>query len=151
MFQEAPRGIADRVLLGLIPTSERSWPTACACLKPTSGGWLHIHINVDTRHLRDQLLCDSQCQEDKTSQTISLSEHQATIICNHLDVPSNSQSRELLWGYCADEVASKIASILLNTHRKPWRVTIGHIECVKSYAPHVDHIVIDLECRPELL
>jgi tRNA wybutosine-synthesizing protein 3 len=33
---------ADRVLLGLIPSSENAWFTALQLLKP-SGGWLHVH------------------------------------------------------------------------------------------------------------
>ena len=41
--------MADRVNLGLIPSSEMSWPTACAALKPDRGGILHIHANVTTR------------------------------------------------------------------------------------------------------
>jgi len=37
--------IADRVLLGLLPSSEQAWPLAVGCLKP-SGGWMHVHENV---------------------------------------------------------------------------------------------------------
>jgi tRNA wybutosine-synthesizing protein 3 len=33
---------ADRVFLGLIPSSQNSWTTALKLLRP-SGGWLHIH------------------------------------------------------------------------------------------------------------
>lgn len=44
-----PRGIADRVNLGLIPSSESGWLTACAALRPDTGGWLHIHGNVSCR------------------------------------------------------------------------------------------------------
>ncbi|OQV12634.1 putative tRNA wybutosine-synthesizing protein 2-like protein [Hypsibius exemplaris] len=43
----APVGVADRVILGLIPSSEISWATACRCLKPDTGGVLHVHANVD--------------------------------------------------------------------------------------------------------
>jgi tRNA wybutosine-synthesizing protein 3 len=38
-------GVADRVNLGLIPTSEAGWPCAVDVLKPT-GGWMHVHDNV---------------------------------------------------------------------------------------------------------
>jgi tRNA G37 N-methylase Trm5 len=38
-------GIADRVNLGLIPSSKQGWPLAVACLKPC-GGWIHVHDNV---------------------------------------------------------------------------------------------------------
>ena len=41
----APAGVADRVLLGLLPDSERAWPTAVAALR-SSGGVLHVHGNV---------------------------------------------------------------------------------------------------------
>ena len=43
---------ADRVNLGLIPSSEEGWPIACAALKSSTGGWLHIHGNVATYHTR---------------------------------------------------------------------------------------------------
>lgn len=98
---------------------------------------------MDTKHHQ---LSDDKNQEDRT---ISHGEQTSMSLDRSLSM------RELSWRSCADEVASKISSILINTHRltdgKHWTVTIRHIECVKSYAPHVDHIVVDLECRPEFL
>ena len=38
--------IADRVFLGLLPSSELVWEHAVNCLKQT-GGYLHIHMNVE--------------------------------------------------------------------------------------------------------
>lgn len=38
--------IADRVFLGLLPSSESVWDDSIACLKD-SGGFLHIHMNVE--------------------------------------------------------------------------------------------------------
>jgi len=35
----------DRVMLGLLPSSEKGWPLALAALKP-EGGWLHLHGNA---------------------------------------------------------------------------------------------------------
>ena len=40
-------GVADRVNLGLLPSSEPGWPVAAAVLKPR-GGMLHVHGNVFT-------------------------------------------------------------------------------------------------------
>jgi tRNA G37 N-methylase Trm5 len=37
-------GCADRVVLGLIPSSARAWPAALRLLKP-AGGVLHVHMN----------------------------------------------------------------------------------------------------------
>ena len=39
----APRGVADHVLLGLIPDSSGGWPTAVRALREDLGGWLHVH------------------------------------------------------------------------------------------------------------
>ncbi|KAG2688300.1 hypothetical protein I3760_09G088800 [Carya illinoinensis] len=41
----APKGVADRVCLGLLPTSEGSWVTAVRALR-IEGGTLHVHGNV---------------------------------------------------------------------------------------------------------
>eukprot|EP00118_Oscarella_pearsei_P013558 m.109586 g.109586 ORF g.109586 m.109586 type:complete len:377 (+) comp37354_c0_seq1:23-1153(+) len=43
----APVGVADRVNLGLLPSSEIGWEAACLSLKVESGGWLHVHGNVN--------------------------------------------------------------------------------------------------------
>ena len=43
----APVGVADRVLLGLLPHAEMSWETALKALKP-EGGVLHVHSNVNS-------------------------------------------------------------------------------------------------------
>ncbi|GLD95098.1 hypothetical protein PINS_up003723 [Pythium insidiosum] len=39
--------VADRVNLGLLPTSEKAWPLAVQVMKP-AGGWMHVHDNVAT-------------------------------------------------------------------------------------------------------
>ena len=44
------RGIADRVLLGLLPSSEAAWKPAISTLKE-QGGNLHIHMNVEEEHI----------------------------------------------------------------------------------------------------
>lgn len=41
----APKGVADRVCLGLLPSSEGSWVTAIRSLRK-EGGMLHVHGNV---------------------------------------------------------------------------------------------------------
>jgi len=39
------QGAADRVLLGLLPSSQCAWKAALVALKD-QGGWLHLHNNV---------------------------------------------------------------------------------------------------------
>ncbi len=46
------RGIADRVILGLIPSSMKTWGLAINCLKP-SGGMIHVHMNVHENEIED--------------------------------------------------------------------------------------------------
>lgn len=43
--EKCPRGIADHINMGLIPSCEQYWPIAAEILKP-SGGCLHVHGNV---------------------------------------------------------------------------------------------------------
>uniref|UniRef100_A0A8C6B9L3 TYW2 N-terminal domain-containing protein n=1 Tax=Monodon monoceros TaxID=40151 RepID=A0A8C6B9L3_MONMO len=46
------------------------------------------------------------------------------------------------------QACSPAQRLCLEVYGKPWKTQILHIQPVKSYAPHVDHIVLDLECRP---
>ncbi|XP_029917683.1 tRNA wybutosine-synthesizing protein 2 homolog [Myripristis murdjan] len=119
--------LADRVNLGLIPSSEEGWPVACRLLKKTTGGILHIHQNV-------------------TSPLPS------TAVIPAVDDAANrapgKKTDRGVWQAWADDTASRIASLLKDIGGAPWKTNIQHIEHVKSYAPHVHHVVLDLECRP---
>ena len=44
--------MADRVHLGILPSSEKAWQSAINCLK-SSGGKLHIHMNVEEEKIND--------------------------------------------------------------------------------------------------
>ncbi|XP_047441045.1 tRNA wybutosine-synthesizing protein 2 homolog isoform X2 [Mugil cephalus] len=118
--------VADRVNLGLIPSSEDGWPVACRLLKRTTGGILHIHQNI-TSPLRDTAAGDA-------TQRVS----------------GKKADREV-WQIWADDTAKHISSLLRDVTGAIWTTNIQHIEHVKSYAPHVHHVVLDLECRPLLI
>lgn len=85
--------IADRVLLGLLPTAEESYHVALKCIKE-EGGMLHIH---------------------------GLS-------------PSNNHEKFLL------ETSEKLQKIDYN-----YIITNHKINKIKSYAPHWDHLVLDIQ------
>ena len=102
-----PRGLADRVSLGLIPSSEVSWRTACLALKDR-GGVLHVHGNVETTR----------------------------------ETPRKVAFREY-----AETVRGRINGILNEIKKKEFSVVVDHIECVKSYAPRIFHLVVDLKCE----
>ncbi|KAL3044627.1 hypothetical protein OYC64_013005 [Pagothenia borchgrevinki] len=110
--------IADKVNLGLIPSSEDGWPVSCRLLKRTTGGLLHIH-NV-TSALPNTAINDA----------------------------SGKKSDREAWQVWADDTAKHITFLLKDITGAQWTTSIHHIEHVKSYAPHVHHVVLDLACRP---
>ncbi|NXF44469.1 TYW2 protein, partial [Oceanites oceanicus] len=148
-FQLELRDIADRVNLGLIPSSEEGWPVACRVLKKGTGGVLHIHHNVETL----PALALSQTpvlQAERGSPEGAGSDGEA----QH---PTEEGGKETLgarirpeWRRWAEATAARIRELLAELHGQPWRTSILHVEAVKSYAPHVHHLVLDLECRPTL-
>ncbi|KAG9478081.1 tRNA wybutosine-synthesizing protein 2 homolog [Eleutherodactylus coqui] len=116
--------VADRVNLGLIPSSEAGYYVACRVLKKHTGGMLHIHHNVDC----------------------FLSKHEVgkkIITAQNLEC-----SRRTIWRKWAESTEAVIKTILHEIHNTVWHTSIIRIDKVKSYAPHVDHVVLDLECRP---
>ncbi|XP_042349314.1 tRNA wybutosine-synthesizing protein 2 homolog isoform X2 [Plectropomus leopardus] len=119
--------IADRVNLGLIPSSEDGWPVACRLLKRKTGGILHIHQNV-------------------TSPLPSASAIPA--INDATSRASGKAADREAWQVWADDTANRIASLLKDITGARWITNVQHIEHVKSYAPHVHHVVLDLKCRP---
>lgn len=141
--------MADRVNLGLIPSSEEGWPVACRVLKKDTGGVLHIHHNVETPPAA------------APPQTPVLRAEQASPEGSGSDGeaqhPTEDSGKETLrarirpeWQRWAGNAAARIQGLLAELHGQPWHTSILHIEAVKSYAPHVHHLVLDLECRPAL-
>ena len=189
-FQVCPKGVADRVNLGLIPSSQKGWPIACTALKPQSGGILHIHENVTTtpqKLLEDSNLhngeagqlttadrVEKECElygenvltpfpliestipkekvEDSSTRQDNLSAKQDSRLSSsgtHNASHSTTTSVRKQWTHWANDAARSIQRLLRELHDgKDWSVRVIHIEHVKSYAPHVDHVVVDMVCRP---
>ncbi|XP_027598557.2 tRNA wybutosine-synthesizing protein 2 homolog isoform X1 [Pipra filicauda] len=132
------RDMADRVNLGLIPSSEEGWPVACRVLKKDTGGVLHIHHNVETPPAPTPVLPaewgSPEAQhpmEDTGNKTVG------------------ARIRPE-WQRWAETTATRVQGLLVELHGRPWHTRVLHIEAVKSYAPHIHHLVLDLECRPAL-
>nr|XP_014341594.1 PREDICTED: tRNA wybutosine-synthesizing protein 2 homolog isoform X1 [Latimeria chalumnae]XP_014341595.1 PREDICTED: tRNA wybutosine-synthesizing protein 2 homolog isoform X1 [Latimeria chalumnae]XP_014341596.1 PREDICTED: tRNA wybutosine-synthesizing protein 2 homolog isoform X1 [Latimeria chalumnae] len=172
--------VADRVNLGLIPSSEEGWPTACQLLRKDNGGVLHIHQNVTSCPEKEGgLFCVSRDTTDASFppavQGVGKAESTETRGCvsgstensdavqdsvlKHHRPESAGTSGKLVpsgkkalvkpeWQMWAELAESRISSLLQDMYGKCWRTKILHIEHVKSYAPHIDHLVLDLECRP---
>ncbi|XP_030353791.1 tRNA wybutosine-synthesizing protein 2 homolog isoform X1 [Strigops habroptila] len=137
-FQLELRDVADRVNLGLIPSSEEGWPVACRVLKKGTGGVLHIHHNVEA------------LPAERGSPEGSSPDGEA----QHPMEGGGKETRRARirpeWQRWAEATAARIRGLLAELHGQPWSTSILHIEVVKSYAPHVHHLVLDLECRPTL-
>ncbi|XP_036738950.2 tRNA wybutosine-synthesizing protein 2 homolog [Manis pentadactyla] len=142
--------IADRVNLGLIPSSEEGWPIACQVLRQDAGGILHIHQNVESspgKNLQPPGSGEMEKEHSPYSQQIITNQwkNRATRDSRR-KMLSAATKRE--WQQWAESAETRIATLLQQVHGKPWKTQILHIQPVKSYAPHVDHIVLDLECHP---
>ncbi|NWW21417.1 TYW2 protein, partial [Falcunculus frontatus] len=143
------RDVADRVNLGLIPSSEEGWPVACRVLKKDTGGVLHIHHNVGTPPVPARLQTPALPAERGSPEAAGSG--------GEAQHPTGDGGKETLgarlrpeWQSWAEASATRIQGLLAELHGRPWRTSVLHIEAVKSYAPHVHHLVLDLECRPVL-
>ncbi|NXL75275.1 TYW2 protein, partial [Leptocoma aspasia] len=143
------RDVADRVNLGLIPSSEEGWPVACRVLKKDRGGVLHIHHNVETRPaLAPPQAAVLLAGRGSPEPAGSGGEAQHPTEHGGEDTPGARLRPE--WQRWAEGTATRIQGLLAELHGRPWRSSVLHVEAVKSYAPHVHHLVLDLECRPVL-
>lgn len=114
---------------------------ACRLLKKDTGGVLHIHHNVETPPV---LLAEQGSAEAASPE-------------GEAQHPAEDCEKEMLgarlrpeWQKWAEATARRIQGLLAELHGRPWCSSVLHIEAVKSYAPHVHHLVLDLECRPVL-
>ena len=132
--------MADRVLLGLIPSAESSYEAGCLALNATSGGCMHIHGSVSSK---DTFKSD-------LSQNSNF--NQLHISCNR-----RLKSEWVNWAIKTAENIKNLLNAVKSctfdsdidqTWSTSWKTDILHIERVKSYAPHIDHLVLDLKCTP---
>ncbi|NXH41530.1 TYW2 protein, partial [Dicaeum eximium] len=140
------RDVADRVNLGLLPSSEEGWPAACRVLRKDRGGVLHIHHNVETRPAPQPAVLLAERRPPGTAS--SAGEAQRPTQDGGEGTPGARLRPE--WQRWAEATATRIQGLLAKLHGRPWRSSVLHVEAVKSYAPHVHHLVLDLECRPVL-
>lgn len=129
--ETCPLGIADRVNLGLIPSSSAGYKSAVRALKCNTGGVLHIHGNIRTR----------RATESKVTRFDEIKRCFAWITAIEVNLNRPNQPDWMDWCF---ETTKEIAS-LLDTKLK-WKLRLLHLEHVKTFAPFVDHVVLDLHC-----
>lgn len=128
---------ADRVMLGLLPSSRDGWRLGVAVLK-RAGGVMHVHENVHERLLVKPTA--DMCGSDETIAR---------------DVPTAELTAEID-GYFPEFLVKRFKALFREHDEKyqtegqilkPMDVRVVHVEFVKSYAPRVYHIVVDLLCK----
>lgn len=135
-------GIADRVNLGLIPTSQASWHVATRALRQDRGGWLHIHENVTIE--------STAARGENHRAFASFVEGRIRGLLEGTGVAGDKEAS------CAAPLKGTDGAAQGTTEsadggrgcQQRWSVCVRHIEFVKSYAPRIDHVVFDVECRP---
>ncbi|NWV06780.1 TYW2 protein, partial [Ptilonorhynchus violaceus] len=141
------RDVADRVNLGLIPSSEEGWPVACCVLRKDTGGVLHIHHNVETPPAPAPPQTPVLPAEQGSPEAAGSDGETQHPVENGGMLGAGIRPE---WQRWAEATATRIRELLAELHGRPWSTSVLHIEAVKSYAPHVQHLVLDLECRPAL-
>lgn len=156
-----PRKIADHVNMGLIPSCEEYWMTAAEILNP-SGGVIHVHGNV-TSHLSEPytITCDT-CEDLLSRLSINVS---VTTDCAHLQgfavrtfngsefeievtrPVSEIKWKTLFWYIWSVHILHSFCANLARAHNCKWEIQPIFLHRVKAYAPHIDHLVLDISCR----
>ena len=121
------------MILGLIPSSEISWLTAVRCLKPSHGGILHIHMNVETLEKNEKN--DANCPVDDIRNDFYLS-------------PDIDWKKSLIFRDFAFEIMRKLSDGCRELYGENWRFGVSGFERVKSYGPKIWHCVYDVDLRP---
>ncbi|KEP67217.1 UNVERIFIED_CONTAM: kelch repeat-containing protein [Hammondia hammondi] len=167
-------GKADRVSLGLIPSSEQAWSTALAVVNRERGAMLHVHgigpmefVEKPAHSLRvaceagrwnlisEPGVCATEC-DCKVSASSRFKSSEATYAAIHGQklYLGRDIGRDLKF---AQHVLRRLAGLavadfpsLFGAHSDcTWVFSLCHVERVKSYSPKQYHFVVDVSCRPE--
>lgn len=125
----------------MIPSSEDGWPVACAALK-TTGGILHVHYNIESKIKQTEVSDINNSFEGRGSGCENEIIRTSDSVSKHID-------RMKVWTKWAEKTCETLHKLMCIAHSdRKWTISVLHIEHVKSYAPHVDHVVVDFKCCP---
>ena len=135
--------VADRVILGLLPSSQCGWEKACQVLKP-SGGILHIHENVTSG--LGTCVSDA-CAECQQLMPVSYEDGGVALVDGALvavdRVVRYKQREKRMWAvHMLHTIRNAARSV--KGGGQDWGTEILQFTHVKSYAPHIHHLVLDL-------
>lgn len=156
--------LADRVLLGLLPSSQMGWHLGVMALK-SSGGMIHIHENVHSELLGTLVVKHNSHAKlhggDKVGSGADGSEQVKSLSEKELNNPeilqevyvacatvNNNYWPDILIEHFTNLFNAKDEENGLNglPDYVPMKCSVKHVEIVKSYAPRVYHVVVDMYC-----
>ncbi|XP_054277861.1 tRNA wybutosine-synthesizing protein 2 homolog isoform X1 [Macrosteles quadrilineatus] len=168
---KAPRAVADRINLGLIPSCEQYWPTAAEVLKP-SGGNLHVHGNVSSFSSGHNALSECEvCIRLLQSLSVGLDTTEPSVLrglggfevdsvlkrdvqikwTSRASDESNMNWKKIEWFIWSIHTCHSFCSLLTKVTNSHWVVKPTSLHRVKAYAPHIDHLVLDINCQNSVL
>ena len=131
--------------------------TACQALRKDVGGFMHIHGNVTGCQPKPSYP-NNENSDGKKLPSQNLISERGNEMPRVLPRKSKANNMERLnfdktlqrleWNEWATLVSVRMKEILEEIDSQKWNVSVIHVEHIKSYAPHVDHIVADIQCRP---
>uniref|UniRef100_A0A1B6JCN1 tRNA(Phe) (4-demethylwyosine(37)-C(7)) aminocarboxypropyltransferase n=1 Tax=Homalodisca liturata TaxID=320908 RepID=A0A1B6JCN1_9HEMI len=158
-----PRGIADHINLGLIPSCEQYWSVAAEILKPT-GGTLHVHGNVTSKVQSFTVKCEKCISLLETLKIGTTNLQSKEVKCNGFKIKISAYNVMTIeisedqigwkwqeWFVWSIHVTHSFCMDLYNITKTEWEVTPIFLHRVKAYAPHIDHLVLDVSCRNMML
>ncbi|KAF8822424.1 kelch repeat-containing protein [Cardiosporidium cionae] len=135
-------GIAQRILLGLIPNSEASWAAAVRMLDKSIGGTIHIHSVCGMKPQGIETSFNSECKQ-RDSGSYKATERTTTTIQIEAQCFSASVADYSVF------VCEKFGELFrILDPFQTWNVEIVDMVKVKSYAPKLWHYVVDIACQP---
>lgn len=165
-------GTADRISLGLLPSSEMAWGTALSLLNKTTGGVLHVHGTgllefVDEPTEVVEVRCNhglwcvgsrfSPLEEGgrptlRRSSRYANREPKYAVVRGKKLYLGRDVGVDLVF---AQHVLRHLSEIFVAQQNESqrietccWTLRVGHVERVKSYAPKLHHFVVDVACCP---
>ncbi|CAD2086772.1 conserved Plasmodium protein, unknown function [Plasmodium vinckei brucechwatti] len=169
-----------RILLGLLPDSKNAWKKGFNLIDDKVGGTLHIHgvaeecykdnFFFETLNTYEYERYNKTMEIDNTKETNVL-EFLKIGKWNHNEEEKNENNinkcevinKEIDCKYSGSNISPRLnfaQDVLIEIfkisiedykiYKTHWKVSISHVERVKSYAPRIYHYVVDIECVPQL-
>ncbi|XP_952543.1 uncharacterized protein TA11725 [Theileria annulata] len=131
---------ADKILLGLLPSSRVGWIPAMAALNKKYGGILYIH-GLSRKKKGDiiESITTSQSWEDVGEPFYTTKQYEEDKLHD-----SNCELFSMYVLRSFHELCKKHTGL----SHIDWRLHLLHVETVKQYSPHKYHQVVDLKITP---